>query len=206
MNKEEEYINYVKNSIKVVKQIDDEITKKESDLIKFGKARSRCNLETDKLDAQMKIYVTYLGYLDALIFCIKDDIDRGGRIDLYKEKLKLEKYLNQRNKVLKIIKLKMVYRTTVHNIDEILEEVPSFTKFNLIYDYLKDNSFSVNTHDIEFITSYNIGFAKRYGFSYEFMTNMFETSCAEIDIHNSKNVKKLAKVKVLKNKKNRIFK
>ena len=125
------YLNYAKNAVKVIKQLDDEITKRESDLIKFGQASSRCNLETDQLDSQMKIYVTYLGYLDALIFTKKGEIDCDWSRNLCEDENLLKEYLNQRHKVLGVIKHKMVYRKMVDKIDEIFSNLSISCGFNL---------------------------------------------------------------------------
>lgn len=183
-------------NVKSLNEISDKYTKAELDFISNGECTFGAFLHQEELVSEIKIYISYLGFIDGLIMREREGIEWDEKFKQMESKdehlRKYNYYLEERNKLIKIIENQTAMTKLVRFefLSEVLATVPAFDKFDLVYQDLKKNDYQLNLQ-LEFINSYNTGFAQCGWVDYERLAEKFEESYREIETHKSYNKKRV---------------
>lgn len=202
MNKNEFLYDYkMKKSVKALERIDNEYTKADIDMISKGSCSYGAFLWQEKLVNEMKMYITYLGFIDSLIMNEKNDVEWDDKFNNNESKKEHQKkwnyYIEQRNKVLQIIKKETGIVNEFRFWQENLETIPLSDKFDLMYQDLKSRQYQLSLQ-LEFINSYNNGFKQLGYIEYERLNEKFYKSHEQIKSHQETNKKKVDKIRLVK--------
>lgn len=155
-----------------------------------------------ELVSEMKIYITYLGFIEALIIETKKNIDWNKNFNNEDSCREYEKkysyYLEQRKKLLTIInsQTKLAKDLSLGTVlNKVLDYMPISDGFNILYKDMKINHYSLNLQ-LEFINAYNTGMMQNGYISYDYVTEQFEKGHEAIDTHKNNNKKKIAQLKL----------
>lgn len=203
LNKNEKtYKTMMQKNYKKLKLLLDDEVKSEIEFINNGETSYDAFRWQKKLIRQIRIYITYLGYIDSLIVDINQSLnfysdDEIHLSDIDRLKKEYEEIMQKRNKLLNLIKDNTSMIVDLNFADEVLNEVPSLSKFNLIYNDLKINEYQLNLQ-AEFIEAYNLFFLKRNKVRSECIEQTFNQYQKLLTEHNEQNEEKIEQAKILK--------
>lgn len=202
LNKNEKvYKLMMKRNYKELKHISDKEAKSSIEFINTGSTTYDAFLWQQKLVNQMKIYITYLWYIDSLIVNISNLLKSYRVIDEATNKNELNQRYNEivtkRKAVLKLIEDNTSLNLHLAFTKDVLNEIPSFSKFKLVYDDLKINHYQLKLQ-IEFINAYNSGFSQNENVREEYMEQIFNQYHSFLTEYCKENEAKIARVKLLK--------
>ena len=100
-------------------------------------------------------------------------------------------------KVLKLIEDNTSLNFHLAFTKDVLNEIPSLSKFKLVYDDLKINHYQLKLQ-IEFINAYNSGFSQNGNVKEEYMEQIFNQYHSFLTDYCKENEAKIARVKLLK--------
>lgn len=182
INKNEIVYRYMMSkNVKNLGKVDDEFTKAKIDEIIDGECRYDAFLWQRELLSEMKIYITYLGFIDSLIMSTKKNI-----------------YLDTRNQLLDLIKknTKLFGITNPFEFmkDE-LEVMPLSKKFNLIYDDMLINRYQYDLQR-EFMKAYNAGYELCNLVDFHSISKIFKNTVEKAETHKVYNKRKVVQTKL----------
>ena len=198
---ERAYKNMLKKSVKEYNSINDEKTNADISMI-INKSCSYGAFSWQKeLIVEMKIYITYLGFIEALLIEAQEYMDEYKEYnDCQKYKECEEKYYfyeEQREKLIKIIKsqTRLGNDTTFEIVTEVLEYMPVKDGFKVLRSDMRTHKYQLDLQQ-EFMDAYNAGFMQKDFITYEFVTEKFENSLEAIAKHKNNNKKLVAQIKL----------
>ena len=200
MNKnEKQYNNMMKLATKEMKKVNDTFTKAEYDLIVTHRCQYDGFLWQKELVSEMKLYITYLGLIDALILNEKKKMNwyiefkDDKRYKKHEEKYNY--YMEQRKKLLIIIDSNTKIRENFRFIGDILGSIPASNEFYRLYKDMDEGEYQFDLQ-LQFINAYNTGFMQRFQVNYEYISNQFEKYNKEIEEHRENNKQQIAQLKL----------
>lgn len=192
-----EYNLSMKQAARDIMKMNDTVTKTKHHLMIKEEDSDQVILWQKQLLAEMKLYITYLGLIDALIVTEKEKIKRNQgslRINLDQEPTeKIYIYLEQRKNLLRMIERETSIKQ-LSFINDILNSIPAFNQFQLFYQDIYYHHYELKLQ-LQFMNTYHYGFMQEKYVNYENITEQFERYCEEIQIHKSKKQKQLQKRK-----------
>ena len=137
--------------------------------------------------AEMKLYITYLGYIDFLVLKekermgwsleLKEDENYRQARDSYMERLK------QREEILNIILNETDIFKRFDDMGDILTSVPAMSRFHLFYQNIMNKELGFNVdfeNPLQFINIYNIGFMNADSIDFNSAIQQFSTFREEL--------------------------
>lgn len=196
---EYEYDCMMKEETKNIKIINDKFTKSDVDLIITGKCSYGAFLWQKEIVSEIKMYITYLGFIDSLIIRELKEMEWNKKFDdnkgYEKHQNKHNYYIEQRHKLIKIIETNTNMVFKVELFKYIINGIPASKNFDLLYKDIQSNEYQENLQ-LEFINAYNNGFIKEGLIEYKYINERFEKYCNEINEHKNNNKKRLEKLKL----------
>lgn len=204
LNKNEKaYKIMMKRNLKELKKISNDIKRTSIEFIEKGKTGYNAFRWQKELVGEIKLYITYLGYLDSTLLEIGERIDSLNKIEIkndevFELKNKYKKLLDKRKQVVKMIKNNTSIYRYLNFADEVISEIPSSTKFYKVYDDMKIMHYTFDIQ-LEFINAYNNGcFAQKNSVRTSCIDNLFEKSQQEITECRYNNKSSIQRAKLLK--------
>ena len=198
---ERAYKNMLKKAVKKYKKINDEKTNADISMI-INKSCSYAAFSwQEELVTEMKLYITYLGFIEALIIELQEYMDEYKEYnDCQKYKDVEEKYyfyVEEREKLIKIInsQTRLGNDTTFEVVKEVLEYMPVKDGFKVLRCDMRIHKYQLDLQQ-EFMDAYDAGFMQKDFISYEFVNEQFEKSREEITKHKANNKKFVAQIKL----------
>lgn len=160
-------------------------------------------------------FITMIGYIDSKIVGEYENInyyskfinplDKNDRHyeDIEKSRNRIDKYMIDRREIIDGFNTIInEYYSSREFVDPVLAEVPSFKKFNDLYNDFQKNSYQLNLQ-IEFMKAYNLGLATndyyKGKYDYEKRMNIFRKLFSDLTVFVSTNEAAVKNVKIKKN-------
>ncbi len=188
----------------IEKNYKEEMKKNNEQLKKLSDDFARTSIELDltnktihcggrnelEIIGEEKLYITYLGYIDNLLFELRTEIEMElafeDYVEVAKKENKYKKIMNKRNELVRLIKENTNIFEYFGFAEQVINKVPSVSEFGMILDDITSSKSGYDTKT-KFMSTYFQGFREYKYASLENMNEIFNECHNDLREHRLNN-------------------
>ena len=184
------YKEEMKNNNEQLKKLSDDLARTSIELDLTKKTIHCGGRDELEIIGEEKLYITYLGYIDNLLFELSNDIKMELAFENYAEVAEKEnefrKIMNKRNELVRLIKENTNIFEYFDFAEQVINKVPSFPEFGMILDDITSSKRGYDTKT-KFMSTYFQGFRKYQYASLKHMIEIFNECHNDLREHRLNN-------------------
>ena len=184
------YKEEMKNNNEQLKKLSDDFARTSIELDLTKKTIHCGGRDELEIIGEEKLYITYLGYIDNLLFELSNDIKMELAFENYAEVAEKEnefrKIMNKRNELVRLIKENTNIFEYFDFAEQVINKAPSFPEFGMILDDITSSKRGYDTKT-KFMSTYFQGFRKYQYASLKHMIEIFNECHNDLREHRLNN-------------------